>query len=370
MKNAETFMQTLLAQAGIQINGTHPWDIQVHNQKLYNRIFAQGSLGLGEAYMDGWWDVAQLDQFFTRVLAAGLEKNISHNLAVIWAGLKARLLNQQNQVKAFEIGRSHYDIGNDLYTAMLDSRLTYSCGYWKQANTLDEAQAAKLDLICRKLNLQPSQRVLDIGCGWGSFLKFAAERYGIRGVGITVSKEQQTLANTLCQGLPIEIRLQDYRAVHEQFDQVVSIGMFEHVGWKNYRRYMKTVRRCLTDSGLFLLQTIGGNASVRQTEPWIEKYIFRNSMLPSVAQIGSAIEHIFVMEDWQNFGADYDRTLLAWWHNFDRAWPKLQNQYGDRFYRMWKYYLLACAASFRSRKNQLWQIVLSSNGIAGGYHRI
>lgn len=370
MSNAQTIIHNLLTQADIQIGGINPWDIQVHDDRFYQRVLAQGSLGLGESYLDGWWEAASVDQCIARILQAQLETKIPRNAGIVWAAVKARLLNQQNKRQAFHIGQAHYDIGNDLYQAMLGTRLTYTCGYWNTAKTLDEAQEAKLDLVCRKLNLQPGQRVLDIGCGWGSFLKFAAERYGITGVGITVSQEQLTWAQKLCAGLPITLRLQDYRAVTEQFDHVVSLGMFEHVGWKNYGTYMKVVQRCLKPNGLFLLHTIGGNHSVRVMDPWIEKYIFPNSMLPSIAQIGSAIEQRFVLEDWHNFGADYDRTLLAWFQNFDHAWPSLQAKYGDRFYRMWKYYLLACAGSFRARKNQLWQIVLSPSGVPGGYRRM
>jgi len=170
--------------------------------------------------------------------------------------------------------------------------------------------------------------------------------------------------------LPIELRLQDYRDVHETFDHVISLGMFEHVGYKNYRTYMEVASRCLKDDGLFLLHTIGGNMSVTHTDPWIERYIFPNSMLPSLAQIGKAIEKIFVMEDWHNFGADYDKTLMAWFHNFNKHWDTLKGKHGDRFYRMWKFYLLASAGGFRARKNQLWQIVLSKNGVPGGYASI
>lgn len=368
--NSKQTVETILALADIRLNGERPWDMQVHNEKLFDRVLAQGSLGLGEAYMDGWWDVQSLDQFFTRVLNARLETKIPRNIGLIFTAAKARLMNQQSKSKAFEIGEAHYDIGNDLYQAMLDARLTYTCGYWKEATTLNEAQEAKLDVVCQKLQLKPGQRVLDIGCGWGSFLKFAAEKYGIQGVGVTVSKEQVTLARELCTDLPIEIRLQDYREVKEQFDHVVSLGMFEHVGMKNYRTFMEVVNSCLKDDGLFLLHTIGGLRSVTHTDPWISKYIFPNSMLPSMVQIGASIEQLFVMEDWHSFGAYYDNTLMAWFQNFDHAWPELRETYGDRFYRMWKYYLLSCAGSFRSRHNQLWQIVLSKHGVPGGYQRV
>lgn len=359
----------LLGQADIQINGDRPWDIQVHDERLYQRILAQGSLGFGESYMDGWWDCDQIDELISRIFSANLTRHL-RPAKMVWPYLKAKLTNRQSKSRAFQVGEAHYDIGNDLYERMLDKRMVYTCAYWKDAGNLDEAQEAKLDLVCKKIGLKAGDRVLDIGCGWGSWAQFAAERYGVSVVGITVSKEQQKLAQQRCQGLPVEIRLQDYREINEPFDHIISLGMFEHVGYKNYRDYMHVAYRCLKDDGLFLLHTIGGNRSVAHTDPWIEKYIFPNSMLPSVKQIAAATENLFVMEDWHNFGADYDKTLMAWFQNVDRTWPQLQQAYDDRFYRMWKFYLLACAGTFRCRKNQLWQIVFSKNGVKGGYHSL
>jgi cyclopropane-fatty-acyl-phospholipid synthase len=316
--------------------------------------------------MDGWWDCERLDEFFCRILRAGLDtRNRPWSDALM--ALRARLLNLQAPARAFHIGKRHYDIGNDLYRRMLGERMIYSCGYWRNAATLDEAQEAKLDLVCRKLHLRPGMRLLDIGCGWGGTAKFAAERYQVSVVGITVSREQVKVGREVCKGLDVEIHLQDYRSLAGEFDCILSLGMFEHVGRKNYDSFTRVVRNHLKDNGLFLLHTIGGNRSVARTEPWIDRYIFPNSMLPSAAQIGAAIEGRFVLEDWHNFGSDYDETLMHWFHNFDESWPDLKGQYDERFYRMWKYYLLSCAGSFRARKNQLWQIVLSPRGVPGGY---
>jgi cyclopropane-fatty-acyl-phospholipid synthase len=248
--------------------------------------------------------------------------------------------------------------------------MVYSCAYWKDANNLDDAQEAKLDLICKKLDLHSGSRILDIGCGWGSFARYAAEQYGAEVVGITVSRDQANFARERCAGLPVEIRLQDYRDVEGMFDRIVSVGMFEHVGYKNYRTYMETARRLLKDGGLFLLHTIGRGETRRENDAWIEKYIFPNSMIPSMKQISAAIEKLFVVEDWHNFSADYDATLMAWFRNFDLNWDSLNEQYDVRFYRMWKYYLLSCAAAFRTRHMQVWQIILSKEGVAGGYRSI
>ena len=362
--------EEILSLAGIKINGSNPWDIKVHNEELYQRVLTQGSLGFGEAYMDGWWDCEKLDEFFCRAFRFGLEEKINRNLKALLGLAIAKVFNRQSKRKAFHIGERHYDLSNQLFKNMLDERMIYSCAYWKDAQTLDEAQEAKLDLVCRKLALRQGMKILDIGCGWGNFAKYAAEKYGVEVVGITVSKEQVELGKILCKGLPVEIRLQDYREMSGKFDHIVSLGMFEHVGYKNYKTYMKVALRCLKDDGLFLLQTIGGNKSTALTDPWVNKHIFPNGMLPSIKQVGKAIEGLFVMEDWHNFSADYDKTLMAWFKNFDKNWDKIKTNYDKRFYRMWKYYLLSCAGVFRSRTNQLWQIVLSKKGILGGYKSI
>ena len=359
--------QQLLSVAGIKINGNNPWDISVHNDKFYQVVLSQITLGLGESYMDGWWDCDKLDGFFSRVIRAQIQNDIKKNWGLVYQVMLARVLNLQSRNRAFQIGEKHYDLGNELFINMLDKRLVYSCAYWQDAQNLDIAQENKLELICRKLGLKPGMKVLDIGCGWGSFGKYAAEKYRVKVVGITVSKEQVELARTLCVGLPVEIRLQDYRDVNEKFDRVVSVGMIEHVGYKNYRTYMEVVRRCLDDDGLFLLHTIGGNKSVKSVDPWINKYIFPNGMLPSIQQLSRSVEGLFVVEDWHNFSADYDKTLMAWYGNLEKNWDNLQSKYDERFHRMWKYYLLSCAGSFRARSNQLWQIVLSPKGVSGGY---
>jgi cyclopropane-fatty-acyl-phospholipid synthase len=357
----------VLEPAGIELDGGNPWDLQVHDGRFYARVLAEGSLGLGEAYVDGWWDCAELDEFFARVLRARVSERLPRNLRVLWFVLQSRLRNRQSRRRAFVPARVHYDLGNDLFQATFDSRITGSCGYWREASDLDAAQEAKLDLVCRKIGLKPGQRVLDIGCGWGAFMKFAAERYGAECVGVTVSKEQVALGQELCRGLPVEFRLMDYRDLSGSFDHAVSMGMFEHVGCKNYDAYMDIVRRVLREGGLFLLHTIGSSTTTHNIEPWLDRYIFPNGVLPSIKQLGAALERRFVVEDWHNFGADYDRTLMAWFEKFDARWPALRDKYGERFYRLWKYYLLSCAGGFRSRVIQLWQLVLSPDGLPGGY---
>jgi cyclopropane-fatty-acyl-phospholipid synthase len=370
MPPAKSIIQGLLDLAGIEINGPHPWDLQVYDKRFYNRVLREGSLGLGESYMDGWWDARELDQFFARLLKAELDKKVSGNWKTHLWTIGQTIINRQRKKVAHRIGEHHYDIGNDLYCAMLDRRLVYSCGYWRDAANLDEAQEAKLDLVCRKLRLKPGQRILDIGCGWGSLAKYAAEKYQVAVVGITVSKEQLTYGYSLCSGLPVRLEFKDYRDIEGHFDHIVSLGMFEHVGYKNHRTYMQVVHDHLKDDGLFLLHTIGQNATFKTTDPWFGKYIFPNSLIPSAAQISRAVENLFVMEDWHNFGPDYDKTLMAWFRNFDAHWETLRPKYGDRFYRMWKYYLLASAGSFRARASNVWQIVLSKGGLPERYDAI
>jgi cyclopropane-fatty-acyl-phospholipid synthase len=360
-------VQEILQPAGIGIDGSDPSDMHINDERFFGRVLRDGSIGLGESFMDGWWECDRLDDFFCKLMPLQPEHIIRKNLKIQCTIFKAMIFNLASRLRAFAVGEKHYDLGNELFRRMLDRRMVYSCGFWKDAGNLDEAQEAKLELTCRKLGLQPGDRVLDIGCGWGSFVKYAAERYGANAVGITISKEQAQFARECCEGLPVEIRLQDYREINEQFDHIVSIGMFEHVCCKNYRIYMEIVRRCLRENGLFLLHTIGDSYSHVTIDPWFGKYIFPNSMIPSMKQISEAAENLFIIEDWHNFGTDYDPTLMSWYNNFERNWNALAERYDERFRRMWKYYLLSSAGTFRSRCLQVWQIVLSKNGIPGGY---
>jgi len=360
--NAKNVITGLLRKAGITVNGDQPSDIQVHNEDFYQRILQEGLLGAGEAYMDGWWDCARLDQLVERIARAGLRGDVEKNGRFLWTVLKSRLFNRQKISRSFRVGEQHYDVGNDLYRAMLDKRMLYTCGYWKNAEHLDAAQEAKLKLICKKIGLAPGMTVLEFGCGFGAFAKYAAERYDVAVTGLTVSKEQAKLGREMCQDLPVQILLADYRNIDGKYDRVISIGIMEHVGYKNYRTYMERSRALLNDNGIAFIHTIGANQSRTHTNGWTEKYIFPNSMIPSIAQLANAMEGLFVMEDWHNFGEDYDKTLMAWHANFENAWPELKSRYDDRFYRMWRYYLLTCAGSFRARDLQLWQIVLNSPG--------
>lgn len=363
--------QGLLASAGITVNGAHPWDMRIHHPGTLDRLLAQGSLGLGESYMDGWWDCERIDELICRMLLARLDEQVGRP-GWWWTLLRARLTNLQSLTRAWQVGRVHYDLGNGLYSAMLDASMAYSCGYWAHAGDLAQAQQDKLELVCRKLRLEPGMTLLDIGCGWGSLMLHAARHHRVHCVGLTVSSEQAAWGQSRSQGLPVRFELMDYRQFNPQgkmrFDRVASIGMFEHVGHKNYRAWFDMVRRSVHEDGLCLLHTIGKNRSGIGIDPWIDRYIFPNGALPSMAEVARVAED-FVVEDWHNFGADYDRTLMAWHERFEAAWPKLQHHHDERFYRMWRYYLLCCAGTFRARDNQLWQLVLSPRGVPGGYRR-
>lgn len=359
-------VETVLDAAGITINGPRPYDIQIHNPDTIPRVLSEGTMGLGESYMDGWWEVPELDEFIYKVLSAELDRTVAGNIHILLEAVKSRFFNLQTLSRSLQVGRQHYDIGNDLYQTMLDKRLVYTCAYWKHAENLDDAQEDKLDLVCRKINLKAGMTVLDIGCGFGSFAKFAAEKYGAVVTGVTISKNQIELGTKLCEGLPVTLLFQDYRKVAGTFDRIVSLGMFEHVGHKNYRAYMQVAARHLKDDGIFLLHTIG-SLTGPGADPWFSKYIFPNSELPTAESIAASIKGLFVMEDWHNFGAYYDRTLLSWHRNFEGGWNRIRASYSERFRRMWRFYLLSSAGAFRARRNQLWQIVLSKRGIPGGY---
>lgn len=374
--SVRSLMTGLLAEVGLEVNGPKPEDPQIHDSRLFKRVVQEGSLGLGEAYMDGWWDCDALDQFFSKVIGGQIDRHISNmdrvrlGAQIFLERLQNKMFNFQSKKRAFIVGEQHYDIGNDLYEIMLDPTMSYTCAYWNNAKDLEEAQKNKLELVCQKLQLKPGLKLLDIGCGFGGMAHYAAKNYGVEVVGVTISKEQQKLAQERCKDLPIEIRLQDYRDLAGQFDRIVSIGMFEHVGPKNYDTYMSVARDVLKEDGLFLLHTIGSNFSMHKSNAWINKYIFPNGVLPSIAQIGDSIEDKFVMEDWHNFGESYYQTLKAWYEHFNKGYEKIKNRYSDRFYRMWRYYLLSCAGAFHARDCQLWQIVLSPQGVKGGYRSI
>lgn len=373
---ANSLITNFLESAGVTVDGKQPHDIRVHDPRLYKRLQTQGSLGAGEGYMEGWWDCDQLDELFYRICRNKIDGSFNKKWIVLGKTIMNTMVNLQTRFRSLRVAEEHYNLGNDLYERMLGPTMAYTCAYWKNAKNLDEAQNNKFDLICRKVGMKPGDRVLELGCGWGTLAKYAAENYGVQVVAANISVEQVNYAKKNCQGLPIEFFLCDYRDDHvynpsgKKFDHVMSVGLCEHVGIKNYRTFIETARRNIKEDGLFLLHTIGRNDTSHFVDPWISKYIFPNSILPSVKLLSAAIENQFIIEDLHNIGADYDKTLMEWWKNFNSNWESLKDQYDEKFFRLWNYYLLSCAGGFRARSMQLWQIVLSPNGVMGGYDTV
>lgn len=360
-------MEVLLKEADITLNGSRPWDPQIHSEEFWTRLYGQATLGLGEAYMDGLWDVEDMAEFFNKVLSSRVPEGLRLTPNLVWQIVQARFLNMQSITRSQRVAGMHYS-ETEAYKASLDKRMTGSCGYWPEGVTnLDDAQEAKLDLVCRKIGVQPGQLVWDIGCGWGAFMGFAAEKYGAHCVGVTVSPDQAAYGRERYQNLPVEFRVQDYRQFDGKADHVVSMGMFEHVGHKNYRAYFEKARQVIKDDGLFMMHTIGSQWSTETIEAWLEKYIFPGGVIPSIAQIGKAIDGLFTVIDLHNIGPHYDKTLVAWYENFERNWKKDRTPEEERFFRLWKYYLLCCAGGFRSKVLQVWQFVLSTRGVPDGY---
>lgn len=340
-----------------------------------------GIYGMGEAYIRGEWDTRNLEELLYQVVSGALGVNGGFRKIdprFIWFLLKDRVRNSQVGKGAYEVAQRHYDLGNDLFRVMLDEdTMTYTCGYWREAKDLDQAQRAKIDLLCRKLELQPGMRVLDIGCGWGNFAEHAASRYGVSVVGLTVSKEQAAFARSRCHNLDVDIVLEDYQKYTGSFDRIVSIEMIEAVGRKNMQSFFQMVQRCLKPSGLFGLQAISADTFSRSSEPvldhyilWLQKRIFPNGYLPTMSHLCAPERSGLVIEDIHNFSADYAKTLRVWADRFESGWPKLSEKYGESFRRMWLFYLHGCQALFRARKVQLYQIVYSQGGVGGGYTSI
>lgn len=377
----KSIISNYLEKSGITVNGDDPHDIQVRNDAFYRRLLMDGSMGLGETYVDGWWDCDDLSEFINRLLKnnhGGMKR-----LSDVFLSLKSRYFNLQNKYLSQRVADVHYNLDNDLYQAMLGQSMAYTCAYWKDGGTLDEAQYRKYDLICQKLNIQKNDAILDLGCGFGGFAHYASSKYGCSVTCVNISKDQLEFARDLCTGLPVELHQCDYRNIetynprNRKFNKIVAIGLCEHIGPKNYPSWFKLIYDQLLDDGLFLLQSSGQNITKYYCDPWFDKYIFPNGTLPSVALIGKAIEGNFIMEDWHNFGPDYHKTLLVWWDKFQQYWNTMIASQGGgmteeerRFYRMWRYYILSTSGGFKARYIQVWQILFSKGGNASTYYSV
>jgi cyclopropane-fatty-acyl-phospholipid synthase len=368
---AKKIVTNLFSRAGITIGGNKHWDIRVNNDRFYPSTL-RGSLGFGESYMKGDWEVESIDALFRRIIRMDIPRSSLVTLNRLYLDIKSRLTNLQTRIGSLAIAETHYDLDHRLYELFLGPYNQYTCCFFNQAQSLEEAEVEKLELICNKLDLHEGDRVLDIGCGWGGFAKYAAETRGCRVTGVSISKEQIAYARQYTQGLPVEIIDCDYRDLPGRlssgyFDKAVIIGMIEHVGHKNYRKLVNIVHQLLKDDGMFLLHTIGNCEQTTVVDPWIEKYIFRNSMAPAMSQLGNAFEGLFAVQAWENYGHYYAPTLAAWQERFEANWPQIaaietERRFDEKFRRMFNYYLLSCKAGFETEQLNLWHIVMTKQG--------
>ena len=370
---SQDWLAQLLASADIHLNGSRPWDIQIKHPQTLQRLLSLGGFALGESYMDGWWECQAIDLMIERAMCAGLQEKLATPRAW-WESFKGRMRPRDGVGQSRIVGRMHYAVGNQVFQAMLDPYMAHSCAYWVEgAQTLEEAQIAKLEMVCRKLQLRPGMRVLDMGCGWGSFMRYAAEHYGVTVLGLSNVPHQIELGKTLARHLPVQFELSDYAQFNtdgkSKFDRIVSIGTFEQLGQAHVAAFFETAKRCLKDDGWMLLQTQGKSNRQRLLDAWNDKYIYPQGYLPRLDEVTQASEAHFVVEDVHNIGADHDRTLLHWHQRFEMAWPQLRLSHDERFYRMWRFHLLSSAASFRTRHHQMWQLVLSPKGLHKVYRR-
>ncbi len=380
MNRNERVIRELLAVGEIEINGRNPWDLAVKNPHFYKRVLTEGVLGFAESYISGWIECERMDDLIARLLRADIKNKLKKNWGLLFHILKSRVFNLQVLSRSSQVAHVHYNLSNSFYELMLGKTMAYTAAYWKDAKTLDEAQNRKYDLICRKLYLEEGETVLELGCGWGGFAKYAAENYGCKMVSVNISSEQVNYAKEHCKGLPVSVFHSDYRDYSAynpesvSFDKAVSIGMAEHVGPKNYRSLFRVVDHQLKNDGLFLLHTIGSDVSLSTCEPFTHKYIFPNSVLPSIKQIGAATEGYFVTEDLQNFGKYYFNTLKEWYNNYKINWDTIQKldeeKFDARFDRIWSFYLLGGMGMAKSKANHLWQFVFSKKGFQELYDAV
>lgn len=331
------------------------------------RILLNPGANLGETYLDGEWDVegGALADLLT-VLRVNMERNLPGRSFAALLGPLATLVTSWNTVRASLSNVSHhYDLDEALFRSFLDRDMHYSCAYFREADlSLEAAQAAKCDHIRRKLNLRPGQRVLDIGCGWGSLAMHLAERSGVDVVGLTLSAEQLRAARAEAErrGLAdrVEFRLEDYRQHRAEYDAVVSVGMFEHVGRRNFARYFEKVLEFLAPHGTALLHTIGQSAPPSPTNPWIRKYIFPGGYIPSASEILQAVEPSgLILSDLEVWRRHYALTLREWNRRFQGVRDEFVAAKGERFCRMWEFYLLACATAFEISDLVVFQLQLA-----------
>ncbi|HEY8277396.1 MAG TPA: cyclopropane-fatty-acyl-phospholipid synthase family protein [Methyloceanibacter sp.] len=336
---------------------------------LYKKLFFNPELAAGEAYMDGRmsFENSTLRDFLTLFSVNRLSLGsypLQKVLRTISRGLKR--FQQSNPVgKAQKNVAHHYDIGNDFYRLFLDKGMQYSCAYFiNDDNTLEDAQQNKLRLIASKLNLKAGQSVLDIGCGWGDMALYLARMENVSVLGVTLSKEQCSLANEKAKQLGLADRarfeLRDYRDVTERFDRIVSVGMFEHVGVHHYGEFFAKVNRLLTDDGIMLLHSIGHMSPPGTASPWLRKYIFPGAYSPALSEVFAAVEQNSLwVTDLEFLRLHYAKTLAHWERRFQTNRALVAQMYDERFCRMWEFYLISAEMMFRTGSQLVFHMQLA-----------
>lgn len=360
----ENLLTNWLEDAGIHVNGPASHDIRVHDKRFYWRTLAHGSLGFGEAFMDGWWSCEDLEEMVFRLIRSEVRRRAYRHPGAVALEWLNRIRNDQNRRRSLRAPRRHYDFDNEMFQAFLGRYMNYSCGYYAGTGDLDEAQILKMDIICRKLDLQPGEHLLDVGGGWGEFALYAAKHYGVHVTSVNISEEQMRFARRRCAGYDVDVVRSDYRDIAGQYDKVAAIAMFPHVGHRNHRTFMQAMYRALKPGGTFLIESTMNTATTTAGDPWIDRYIFPGLLMPSGSQICAAMEGLFVIEDLHNFGPHYVKTLRAWNANFQNAWGRFAARHDERVRRMFEYFFLISAALFRARTMEYWHLVLTRQGDA------
>ena len=362
-----------MSARGIQVNGPNDWDLQVHDDSWIREIELKGTLAIGDAYVSGLWDCKALDELVCRLFSNMKREMLFPSLQMLTVNLWNRLSNPQAGTRAKKVIDAHYEKYIDVIKYFIGPSLCYSCAWWEHSDNLADAQKAKMDLVCRKLQLAKSDRVLDIGCGYGALANHAAEYYGCHVTGITLSPRQAELATARFPSPLIEFRAMDWQSDEfmqlGEFDKIMSVGMFEHVGRKNYTIFFKRCSHLLRSHGLFLLHTIGRSVKA-SIDLWVDRYIFPGGSLPKLGDLDEVEAQNLILEDLQNIGAHYDMTLCAWQANLDHGQATGELDLDEKDLRFWRYYLLSFAGAFRVRKRlQVWQLLLAKSGVIGGYNR-
>jgi cyclopropane-fatty-acyl-phospholipid synthase len=350
-----------------------PVRLEIHDPAFFRRLATRGKLGFGESYTAGEWDADDLVALLELLLRNADEAAARHARVRRMVELRPRLHRRNGLLRSRRNIAYHYDLGNELFALMLDETMTYSCAVFERPElTLAEAQRAKYARLCSLLDLGAGDHVLEIGCGWGGFAHYAAERHGCRVTGITISREQATAARDRTRGLPVEILEQDYRTVDGTFTKVVSIEMIEAIGADQFGTFFATIDRVLAPGGRAAVQAILVPEQrwerYRRTPDWIERYVFPGCLIPSLEALTSAAARhsrlgIYAVDE---IGEHYAETLRRWRTSFHEGIDEVRRLgYDRRFERTWDFYLAFCEAAFRTRALRDAQLLLARPGAAG-----